>query len=433
MTRRFYIGLSTGSSLFGVDAALVRAEGVGAGIALSVENFLHAPFSNDLRELLVRVTTNAAAEMRHLGALHRVLGETYALAARQLLEQSGAAPPDILAIGCPGLSVWHDAEGRYPSTLHLGMMGVLAERSGFTVVSDFSSRDLALGGQGLPTTALVDALLFHHPGEHRVLLHLGSVASVLSLPAQMGPSWHNIRGFQAAPCTMLLDGLMRLLTNGREPFDAGGKHAVQGRCLESLLERWMQNHFFHEPAPKCVPRWEFGPDFLNRAVEQAKRLDGNLHDVLCTMTHFVAQAIVHAVESLLPGGADTSVRHGHSHFHSHSQGSQECPPYLAPTRILLSGRGVRNGFLWHLLEQKLKSLPLEKIDAQGIASEARQAAAHAGLAALMMDGVPLNLPSVTGASGSRILGQLTPGASENWSRCLAWMARRTTPLNFAAA
>ena len=203
---------------------------------------------------------------------------------------------------------------------------------------------------------------------------------------------------------MLLDGLMRLLTNGREPFDAGGKNAVQGRCLEPLLERWMQNHFFHERPPKCVPRREFGPDFLNRAVEQAKRLEGNLHDVLCTMTHFVAHAIVHAVRNFLRA---------------------------APARILLSGRGVRNGFLWHLLEQKLNPLPLEKIDAHGIAAEARQAVAHAGLAALTMDGVPINLPSVTGASSSRLVGQLTPGASDNWSRCLAWMAqcaaRRCTP------
>ncbi len=406
MTRRYYIGLSTGSSLFGVDAALVRAEGMGTGIALSPESFLHAPFSNELREMLWRVTTNAAVEVRHLGTLHRVLGETLALAVRQLLEQSGAATHDILAVGSSGLSVWHDAAGRYPSTLHLGMMGVLAERSGLTIVSDFSSRDLALGGQGLPMTALIDALLFHHPHEHRLLIHLGSVASVVSLPGDLGPNWRNIVGFHAAPCTMLLDGLMRLLTNGREPFDAGGKHAVQGRCLEPLLERWIQNHFFHERPPKCVPRWEFGPDFLNRAVEQAKRLEGNLHDVLCTMTHFVAHAIVHAVQNFLPA---------------------------APTRILLSGRGVRNGFLWHLLEQKLSPLPLEKIDAHGIPAEARQAVALAGLAALTMDGVPINLPSVTGASSSRVVGQITPGASDNWSRCLAWMARRSAPMQAAAA
>src|SRR6266851_2527750 len=244
MAQRFFIGLSCGSSLFGVDAALVRAEGTGTEMTLHLEHFLHAPFGHELRELLWRVTVSAAPEVRRLATLHRVLGETCALAVRQLLEQCRQPAQQVFCIGFPGLSLWHDPEGRYPSTLNLGMSGVLAERTGLTTLGDFSSRDLALGGQGLPLTAVVDAMLFHHPQEHRVLIHLGGTASVISLPAQLGPGARNVIGFQAAPGTLLLDGLMRLLTNGRESCDAGGKHAVQGRCLEPLLQRWMQNHFF---------------------------------------------------------------------------------------------------------------------------------------------------------------------------------------------
>lgn len=406
MTKRYYIGLSSGASLFGVDAALVRADGLGAEMALTLEHFLHAPFGRDLRELLRRATTSPTPEVRHLATLHRVLGETYALAARQLLEQSKLPAQQVLCIGCPGLSLWHDAEGRYPSTLNLGMAGVLAERTGLTTLSDFSSRDLALGGQGEPLTAFVDAMLFHHPQEHRVLIHLGSTATIVSLPPDLGANSRNLLGFHAAPGSLLLDGLMRLLTNGREHYDAGGKHAVQGRCLDALLERWMQNHFFHKRPPKCVPRHEFGADFLTRAIEQAKRLDGNLHDVLCTMTHFVAGAIVHSLHNDLPA---------------------------MPTRVLLSGRGARNGFLWHLLEQKLAPLPLEKTDAHGVAIDACKSLAYAGLAALTMDGVPTNLPSLTGATGPRLLGQFSPGSTGNWARCLAWMARQTAPLQSAAA
>jgi anhydro-N-acetylmuramic acid kinase len=406
MIRRWYIGLSSGSSLLGVDAALVRAEGLGTDVTLHFERFHHYPYSPEMRDLLIRVTASPTPEMRSLATLHRILGETYAVAARQLLEQSRRPVQDIMAIGCPGQSLWHDPEGRYPSTFNLGMMGVLAERTGLTTLSDFSSRDLALGGQGVPITALVDALLFHHPHEHRVSLHLGSVATAVSLPAHLGQNCRNVIAFQAAPCTMLLDGLMRLLTKGRETFDAGGKHAVQGRCLEPLLERWLRHPFFQRRPPKCVPRSEFGLDFLNGAVEQAQQLQGNLHDVLCTMTHFVAEAIVHSLQNDLPA---------------------------MPTRFLLSGGGVRNGFLWHLLEQKLHPLSLEKTDAHGVPTEACQAVASAGLAALAMDGVPINLPSVTGATGARLLGQFTPGSSSNWARCLAWMARQTAPMQSAAA
>ncbi len=384
----------------------MRVEGLGTDCKLRLERFSHAPFGNELRDLLWRVISNPTQEVRQLGTLHRVLGETYALAVKQVLEQARLQASQILCVGCPGQSVWHDADGRYPATLDLGMTAVIAERTGLTTLSDFSSRDLALGGQGMPTTALVEAMLFHHPHEHRVRIHLGSAATVVSLPAQLGLNGRNVLGFQAAPCTMLLDGLMRLLTNGREHYDAGGKHAVQGRCLEPLLARWMQNHFFHQRPPKCVPRHEFGGDFLTRAIEQAKRIEGNLHDVLCTMTHFIAQAIVHSLQNDLPA---------------------------LPKRILLSGRGVRNGFLWHLLEQKLGPLPLETTDAHGVPHDACRALANAGLAALTMDGVPVNLPSVTGASGQRLLGQFTPGSSGNWARCLAWMARQSAPPQSAAA
>jgi anhydro-N-acetylmuramic acid kinase len=405
MSHRTFIGLAPTSSLLGVDAALVRAEGLGFDVNFKLEHFTHLPYGSELRELLWRVDTSPSPELRHVGTLHRVLGETYALAVKQLLKESKRSVNDVLCIGCPGQTLWHDAAGRYPASLGLGMMGVLAERTGLTVVSDVAGRDMALGGQGGPMNALVDAQLFHRAGEHRVHLHLGSVASIVSLPAQLGVNWRNVVGFEAAPATLLLDGLMRLMTNAREQFDAGGKHAVQGKCLEPLLERWMQNHFFHERPPRCVPRREFGPAFLNRSIEQAQRQQGNLHDVLCTMTHFVAQAIVHALQT-----------------------------YVAakPARILLSGRGVRNGFLWHLLEQKLAPTPLEKTDVHGIPSEACEAIACAGLAALTMDGVPANLPSVTGATGPRVLGQLTPGASGNWARCLTWMARQASPLQAAA-
>jgi anhydro-N-acetylmuramic acid kinase len=230
-------------------------------------------------------------------------------------------------------------------------------------------------------------------------------ASLVFLPRQFGVTHRHLLGFEAAPATLLLDGLMGLMTKGREFFDAGGKHAVQGRCLEPLLERWLQNHFLHERPPKSVPRREFGVNFLNRAIDQAKAHQGSLHDVLCTMTHFIARAIVSALRNHLPD---------------------------MPDRILLSGRGVRNGFLWHLLEQQLHPIVLEKTEEHGIAVEACRAVECAGLAALTMDGVPINLPSITGATGQRLLGHITPGATPNWARCLAWMARQAAPLQVAA-
>ena len=111
-------------------------------------------------------------------------------------------------------------------------------------------------------------------------------------------------GFQAAPCTLLLDGLMRLLTGGRESFDPGGRNAVQGRCLEPLLERWLGHPVFRRKPPRSVPCHDFGPEFLAQAIELAKEQGGNLHDLLCTATHFAARAIVESVQRFLPVPVD---------------------------------------------------------------------------------------------------------------------------------
>jgi len=404
MPQRRFIGLSSGSSITGVDAALVETQGIGMDLRPRLVHFVHQPYPRDLRDLLLRAGSAQPLSLRQVAMLHRVLGENFAAAARLVAEQAKVPPQKILCIGFPGHTLWHETEGRYPVTLNIGMATVLAERTGITTISDFRGRDVVVGGQGFPLTPLVDFMLFHAIGEHRLLVHLGGVATILSLPPD--PSTRNVVGFQAAPCTILLDGMIRLLTGGREPFDAGGKHAVQGCCIEPLVEKWLTHPLLLKKPPKNIPRQEFGEEFLNQAIEFARQKHRNMHDVLCTATHFVARAIVASIQRFVPKPAQ---------------------------RVLLSGGGVRNGLLWSLLEQHLDPIPLEKIDAHGIPVEARKAIAFAGLAALTMDGVPANLPGATGASGPRLLGNITPGSSANWGHCLNWMASQTTPYTLAAA
>jgi anhydro-N-acetylmuramic acid kinase len=235
-------------------------------------------------------------------------------------------------------------------------------------------------------------------------LHLGGLARVVFLPAAC--RLPEVVGFEAGPCNLLLDALMRHLTGGRESFDAGGKHAVQGRCLEPLLQRWLSHPSLQRRPPRCLPRHLFGEDFVTQAVQQVRQLNGSLHDLLCTATHLVARATAATLKRYLPPGKKVD-------------------------RVLLSGGGVRNGLLWRLLEQQLEGMPLDRTDTVGVPASGRKALAVGLLAALTVDGVPANVPSATGASGSRLLGSLTPGAPENWAHCLAWMAAQTAPLMLA--
>jgi anhydro-N-acetylmuramic acid kinase len=398
MTTRWFIGLASGSSADGVDAALLETEGVGLELRVKPVHALHQPYGRELRELVQRVSGPVPGEVRQVSLLHRLLGETFAAAARQVVDRISFSLNRVMAIGCPGHTIWLDGEGRFPSTLGLGMAAVVAERTGLTTLSDFRARDLAAGGQGVPLAALADYLMFRHPAESRVLIHLGGLARIVFLPA--GCRLHQVVGFEAGPCNVLLDALMRQVTGGRESYDAGGRHAVQGRCLESLLKEWLAHPALQRRPPKGVPRHAFGPEFAAQAVAVARQRGWSLHDLLCTATHFVAHGITASLQRFLPPG-------------------------VVVQRALLSGGGVRNGLLWHLLEQQLGGVSMERTDKHHIPADARKALAFGVLTALTVDGVAANVPSATGASASRVLGSITPGATSNWARCLSWMASQT--------
>jgi anhydro-N-acetylmuramic acid kinase len=395
---RWIIGLASGSSADGVDAALLAVEGAGLEMRVELAHLHHQAYGDDLRELIRRVATAATCAVRHVSLLHRLLGETFASAARDVADRASLHLQEVQCIGFAGHPVWHDGEGRFPSTLALGMAAVVAERTGVTTVSNFRDRDVAAGGQGVPLAALPDYLLFHDAREHRLLIHLGGAARAIFLPAAGRPA--DVVGFEAGPCNSLLDALMHYLTNGREHFDSGGRHGVQGKCIEPLVQSWLTHAYFQRRPPKSLPRHLFGEEFVAQAVQQARQMNGSLHDLLCSCTHFIARVITAAAERFLPH---------------------------RPERIFLSGGGVRNGFLWRLLEQQFGAIAVERIDALGIPAQGRKATAFGMLAALTLDGVAGNLPSATGAAGSRLLGSLTPGSGGNWARALGWMAAQVSP------
>jgi anhydro-N-acetylmuramic acid kinase len=398
MTTRWIIGLASGSCADGVDAALVELEGLGLDLRVRQLFGLHQPYPAELAEVIRRTGSGAPCEVRQVSGLHRLLGETFAGAARAAADHASLSLQKVQCIGCPGHTIWHDPDARFPSTLGLGMAAVIAERCGVTTLSDFRTRDLAAGGQGVPLAGLADHVLFRHPREGRLLLHLGGLARVVFLPAGARPQ--EMVGFEAGPCNVLLDALMRRLTGGRESFDSGGRHAVQGKCIEPLVQRWLSDPLLQRRPPRSLPRHLFGEDFAALAVRQVQEHGGSLHDVLCTATHFVARSLTGAVSRFVPARFD---------------------------RVLLSGGGVRNGLLLALIEKALPEVHLGRTDEAGVPAEVRKPLSFGVLAALTLDGVPGNVPTATGAAGPRLLGSLTPGSSANWARCLSWMAAQTAP------
>jgi anhydro-N-acetylmuramic acid kinase len=174
---------------------------------------------------------------------------------------------------------------------------------------------------------------------------------------------------------------------------------VQGKCVEPLLAAWLEHPDLQRRPPRSLPRRAFADEFAPQAAALARESGAGLHDLLCTATHFVARGIGLALRQFLPAGARVD-------------------------RALLAGGGVRNGLLWHLLQQQLADVPLARTDEAGVPAELLEAVSSGLLAALTLDGVAGNGPAATGAAGSRLLGSLTPGSSASWARCVHWMAKQ---------
>ncbi len=379
MTPRTLIGLAIGSGLEAADAVAVRAEGVGLSLTPRVVGSARVPIPPGSSDSVRRA------------------GDALVQAARQA---AFVANLDFRSAQVAGLlSPFPDRSP--PSETPATLADWLAEHSGLSVVTGFRGRDAAAGGSGQLVSAAADFLLFRDATEDRLLIHLGSVTSIVALPASAKIS--SVVGFETGPGNRLLDDITHLGTRGREHYDAGGKKAVQGRCLEELLARWLTHPHLGRRPPKSLARSAFGTSFLTDAFEFARSSGATLPDLLCTATHFVARCVGEGVARWVPA------RDG------------------VPRRIFVSGGGVRNGFLWKLLERQFPGVVLARLDEIGVPAGSRNATAAAVLAGLTLDGVAGNLPLLTGAAGGRIVGRIIPGDERNWAAATAWMARHTGP------
>jgi anhydro-N-acetylmuramic acid kinase len=389
---RLLIGLSVGSGLEGVDAAAVRVTGLGLDLAPRVEGAVRVAFPPPVRDACRMALGDSP---RALGPdFVRNVAETAVHAARQVLVRSGVSPRDtfvaaLLEPAHPSAELgvpWPEVADRF------------AEQTGLTILHGFRHRDRAAGGSGHPITAAADHLLLRSSTHSRLLVHLGAVTSLVFIPA--GGKVSNVIGFEAGPGNQLLDALLFHATRGKEACDPGGKKAVQGKCLEALMSRWLEHPYLTRVPPKSVHPDAFGRSFLLAAFDVARQLGAGLPDLLCTATHLAACAIGAAARAWLPTTP-------------------------APRQVFATGGGVRNGFLWQLVSQQFAGEVVSRADDAGVPALARNAAGAAVLGALTCDGVAGNLAVLTGATGGRLLGHFAPGDGRNWAKVAEWVADQT--------
>ena len=380
------VGLMSGTSLDGVDAALVRIVRSEQDCSVQLKHFISTPYPEEVRRALLKVASGQpgpAAFISHLGVL---LGRLYAESVKDVCRTGGVPLDRLDLIGSHGQTIFHQSDpgdfcGRpVASTLQIGEAAVLAEETGVTTVSDFRPADMAAGGTGAPLIPLVDFLLFRDPRRGRVLLNLGGIANLTLLPPACGIN--QIRAFDSGPGNMVMDALVRRLESDSRGFDAGGRLALSGKPIPALLESLLADPYFRREPPKSAGREQFGGAFVERMLAAAG--SSGAPDLVCTAAELTARTV-----------GDAVLRFTETSHHW--------------DRVLVSGGGVHNAYLMRRLQELLPRLKVAPTDSLGIPADAKEAIGFAVLANETIELSTGNVPSATGARHPAILGKVTYG------------------------
>jgi len=367
-----YLGLISGTSADGIDAALVEFSATGA---ISLRFGRSYPWEPSLRAQLVALGQEGSVlTLDAIGALDVRIARAFAGATNQALADSRIPASSVTAIGAHGQTLRHRPWGEVPYTLQLGDPSTLAEHTGITVVADFRRRDVAAGGHGAPLLPGLHAVLLRSTDEARAVLNLGGIANLTLLPADPAQP---VRGFDTGPANGLMDAWC--LRHLGEPFDHDGAFARSGSVDAALLARLLSDPWFSAPPPKSSGRDQFHLAWVEAQLAGSERPA----DVQATLLALSARTIADALSAEQPGTA----------------------------RLIACGGGVHNPALMDALRTELPACVVESSAVHGLEPDYIEAMGFAWLARQTLMGLPGNLPSVTGASGLRVLGGIYPAPS----------------------
>jgi anhydro-N-acetylmuramic acid kinase len=391
------IGLISGTSVDGIDAALVDISGSTTDLKVTLLAGETIAYPTALREQILSVCAGAALPIAELAALDDAIAHQFAQAA--LTVQTGHPPATL--IGSHGQTVFHRPAGQAQSTesnpllpltsrlspslgysLQLGRGDAIAHCTNITTISNFRAADIAAGGHGAPMVPKIDAYLFGQPHQSNGVQNIGGISNLAYLPAaDSQKDWQSsILGWDTGPGNSLLDLAVQHLSQGTKAYDHNGNWAASGQISDSLVNRWLQHPFFHQPPPKSTGRELFGVEYLHQCLADCNT-NGmtKAADILATLTELTAASIAHSYQTFLP---------------------------CLPDRILLCGGGSKNQYLKQRIQTRLNSIPILTTDEVGVNADFKEAIAFAVLAYWRLHQIPGNLPTVTGATHPVLLGEI---------------------------
>ena len=366
------IGLMSGTSLDGVDACLVEIKKSKKN-KFSIKHFTYVPYSKDLKNRLVNICLNKPCTIQSICSINVELSKQYAFACKKLLKDAKIKSEEIDFIAMHGQTVWHNPDSKYnfeSSTLQLGDPSILAAELGTKVVSNFRMMDMACGGGGAPLVPFANYILYSNKNENIALQNIGGISNVTYL--KKDGEVDDVIAFDTGPGNILIDAAMRRLF--RKDFDDCGKVAERGKINQEVLSELLNDPYLLAKYPKSTGREKYNEAYLSEIIFKIKCAGGTDNDVITTLAAYTADSILLSYERLLP----------------------------KIDRVIVSGGGAFNHYIMERLRQKLPcKFEIEEN------YESLEAFSFAILGYYTLQGIPTNVPSVTGAQKSCILGNIT--------------------------
>ncbi len=379
--KKLVIGLMSGTSLDGIDAALVEIDGSGTFTKLRLAGFVAVPFPSGFKELVLKNSESGTSDVADIARLNFLLAELYADAVGTLCKQAGVRAADVDLIGSHGQTIQHlpervDMFGKsVAATLQIGDPSVLAKLTGIVTVGDFRVGDVALGGQGAPLVPYFDYIMFRSAAVTRALLNIGGIANITYLPR--GCEADDVLAFDTGPGNMIIDQLTKELFG--DNFDRDGDIASSGKIQGDIMDWLMADEFVRRPPPKSTGRELYGGAFITNLLSRygSRRKE----DLIATVSEFTSTAVYtnYMLYLKIRGNID---------------------------ELFVSGGGAHNLFILNSLRGHFAAAKVRPAEDVGISSDAKEAICFAVLANETISGNRANLHQVTGSSRNTVLGKI---------------------------
>lgn len=373
----------SGTSLDGVDVALVKIDGSGKNTTINLIDFLEYPFPNGLKDKILANSLNESSGVKDISQLNFLLPHLYTDAIKSICNKNNLKLDEIDLIGSHGQTIQHipDMENYFnydiSSTLQIGDPAVLSKLTGVVTVGDFRTGDMALGGEGAPLIPYFDYIIFRSLDKNRALLNIGGISNITVLKKNC--LLDDIIAFDLGPGNMLIDYLAQKFFNSS--YDRDGNIARSGFVDMELFNSLISyDNFIEKLPPKSTGRELYNSKFIDKVLSKFNSI--SKINIMNTFTRFTAYAIKRNYELFIKENIEID-------------------------ELIISGGGAKNNFLINCIQEYFKGIAeIKAIDDLGIPSEAKEAIGFAVLANETISGNPTNVPSVTGATKQTILGKI---------------------------